>query len=218
MIAANTGAASDESRDCLTALGRARPEFAYVTFGAVDHSPAAFDPEQLRPFAREFYNCFEASQRVDLTVGMMDQIAAAASVTGREFVDAMADDAINCFLEGLGMSREAFEIVVETAFAAGSRATAQGPDCLSPEDITEIFVTVVSKMLGGMTDESAACVREFAGQHPEYMELMALGDFDPESISEEEFAGIASPGLDFFDCLTVAELLPFQALVISMVT
>ena len=218
LIAANAGATSDESRNCLTELGRTRPEFAYVTFGVEGKSATSFDPEQLRPFIGEFYNCFADAERVRLTVHTMDHIAATTPISGRDFLDAMGEDVINCYLEGLGMPREQFEILVETAFAAGTSSTTQGPDCLNIETIAEILVILASKMVGGLTDESAACIRAFGIDHPEFLELMALGDFDPESMTEEEFVQIAVPGLGVFDCFTISELLPVQALVIEMVT
>ena len=37
-------------------------------------------------------------------------------------------------------------------------------------------------------------------------------------MTEAEFVEIAEMGLDVFDCFTISELLPFQALIIDMVT
>ena len=218
VIAANGGAQSDESRNCLTNLGRERPEFAYVTFGVLEYSPTPFEPAQLTSFAKDFYNCFAPDEQVRLTVRVMDEFAATAPMTADDFLTAMGDDAVNCYLEGLGMSREQFGILMETAFAAGTASTTQGPDCLDTEDITEILITLISRMMGELTDETKTCIRDFSVKNPEYLEILALGDFDSASMSEEEFAGIIGRGLDFYDCLTESELLPVQALIIQMVT
>ncbi len=218
IIAANAGAHSDESRSCLTELGRASPEFAYVTFGVEGESTTSFDPEQLRPFIDVFFGCFTTSERVLLTVRTMDHIAATTPISGRDFLDAMGQDVINCYLDELGMPLEQFEILVETAFAAGTSSTTQGPDCLDTETIAEILVILATRMVGELSDESAACLRSFGIEYPEFLDLMAYGDFDPDTMTEEQFVDIAMPGLGVFDCFATSELLFVQTLIIDMVT
>ncbi len=218
VIAANAGAHSDESRNCLTDLGRASPEFAYVTFGVEGESATSFDPEQLRPFINNFMGCFTTSERVLLTVRTMDHIAATTPISGRDFLDAMGEDVVNCYLDKLGMPLEQFEILVETAFAAGTSSAPQGPDCLNTETIAEILVILATRMVGDLSDESAACLRSFGIEHPEFLDLMAFGDFDPETMTEEQFVDISMPGLGVFECFATSELLFVQTLIIDMVT
>ena len=218
LIAANAGAVSEESRGCLTDLGRSDPAFAYATLGVAERSPVPFDPEQLLPFARDFYDCFTTSETVQLTLQILDQVSATAPITGRDFLNAMGDDVINCYLDALGLDRDQFEVIVETTFAAGTASTAQAPDCLTKETLAKILVTITASLVGGLSSESADCVRAFGMEHPEYMELMAIGDFDAASTTEEQFVELAAQGLDVFECLTTSEFLPIQSLIIALVT
>lgn len=218
LIAANAGADSDSSRDCFAALGRANPDLTYITFGVGAEYLASFDPMRIRPFARDFYDCFTDSEMVRFTVRTLDLIAATAPITGRDFLDAMSDDVIKCFTDALGMNREQFEMLVETAFAAGSSSTTAVPDCITNETLIEIVVALSSSLIGGLSDESADCVRAFGAANPEYLALMAAGDYDPATMTEAEFAEVSIRGLDITDCLTATEILAMQALVIELVT
>ena len=218
IVAANAGAHSDESRNCLTDLGLASPEFAYITFGVEGESATSFDPEQLRPFIDDFFGCFTTSERVQLTVRTLDHISSTAPITGQDVLNAMGEDVVKCYLDALGMPLEQFEMAVETAFAAGASSAPQGPDCLNIETIAEILVTLVSRMVGELSDESAGCIRAFGIDFPEYLNLMAFGNLDPESMTEEQFDDILMPGLGVYDCFTTNELLSVQAVIIDMVT
>ena len=218
IIATNAGAHADESRACFTALGRANPELAYINFGVGADYLATFDPERLRPFVKDFYDCFITGEKVRFTVAMMDHIAAVAPVTGQDFLNAMSDDVIDCYLDALGMSLEQFKALMEMAFAAGSASTTEGPDCRDQETLLELIISLFSAVIGGLSDESDRCLREIYTAHPEFVALMAAGDFDPEEMTEEEFVEIATLGVVVFDCLTVAELILMQALIIELVT
>ena len=50
-------------------------------------------------------------------------------------------------------------------------------------------------MIGGLSDESDRCLREIYTANPEFVALMAAGDFDPEEMTEEEFVEIATLGV-----------------------
>ncbi len=218
IIAANAEFTSDESRSCLTDLGRAHPELAYITFGVVGESTVPFDPETLRSFAGDFYNCATASEKINMTLRTLDQMAVLAPVTGSQLLGVMGEDVVNCYLGELSLTREQFEAVVEAAFVGGTATTVQGPDCLTTDTITELVISILSTLFGGMSNESADCIRDFGAEYPEFLDLMAIGNFAQASMTEEEFVELSAPGLKVFDCFTIAELLPIQAFIIEMVT
>ena len=218
IISAKVGAERVETSGCITDLGRASPALAYITFGVLEEYTGTYDPNVLRPFTRDFYECFSVSEKVELTVLILDHIATTASITGRQFLDAMGDDVIDCYTDVLGISRDQFEVVVETTFAAGTASTAQAPDCLTNDTLAEILVTLSVALAGRLSDETVGCLRTFGLENPEYLELMAIGDFDPAAMTEAEFVEIAEVGIDIFDCYTNAEFLPVQLVFIDMMT
>ena len=158
IIATNAGAHADESRACFTALGRANPGLAYISFGVGADYLASFDPESLRPFVDDFYACFTPDEKVRFTVAVMDHMAAVAPLSGEDIIDAMSDDVIECYLDGLGVSRAQFEAIIELAFAAGTATSTEGPDCVTQEALLNMSLAVFSAAIAGLDDESAACI------------------------------------------------------------
>ena len=218
IIATNAGAHADESRACFTSLGRANPGLAYISFGVGADYLASFDPESLRPFVEDFYACFTPDEKVRFTVAVMDHMAAVAPLSGEDIIDAMSDDVIECYLDGLGVSRAQFEVIIELAFAAGTATSTEGPDCVTQETLLNMSLAVFSAAIAGLDDESAACIRAFYGENPGLMDLMVAGNFDMEAMTDADFAELVSPGVDVFNCLDTTALVVVQALIIELVT
>lgn len=227
IIAANAGARNDESRACLIALGRANPEFAYITFGVGDEYLASFDPQKLPSFGRELLGCLTTGETVRFVVPLFELIAAQDPMTGSDFLAVMSEDTISCYLDTFGITREQFEMFIEMGDQSGSDGSGSaeadnvGAECISPDTLLGIFLTIASRAAGGLSDESTRCLAEFATENPEYVDFVMFGGIDPETLTDEEaeqYTFLATGSLLVYACLNVTELLPLQVLVIDLLT
>ena len=73
-----------------------------------------------------------------------------------------------------------------------------------------ILITMLSIQLGGLSEESGDCIKNFAVEHPHFFELTRVGTFDASATSEDEFVEIVEDGLRLYHCMTGDELRAMQ--------
>ena len=106
--------------------------------------------------------------------------------------DALSDDEYNTLLAGT--VHEAFDV---------SDAVA---DCMTDDGYVQAFVTITVTTTGELTDETRACLADFARAHPHYTALINAHAYDPATTAPADLAEIADDGLGTSACMTAEEL------------
>ena len=203
---ARSGLAS-EAHACLLALGREHPD-AVVTILDIEAPEAvAALTAETHNYVVELYNCLTTEERVELTVHMWNEFGTTA-VPASEMMAAFTEDEITCFTDTFGITRDQLEAML--ASRQPGETSPEATPCITEETYTRIIVALLLFHLGGVTEESAACVAAFSAEHPHFLELARVGTFDPDTMDQSQFEEIAADGLLLFDCLTDDELKAMQ--------
>ena len=199
---------SGESHTCLIALGREHPD-AVVTFLGIETPPEAVAAltAETHPYAIELFDCLNTKEKVDLTVHMWAQIGS-YQLSGKELMTAFTEEEITCFTDSFGITRDQLEALI------GSRQPGQtssgATPCLTDETYGRIITTLLSVQFGGISEETGACIMNFAVEHPHFFELTRVGAFDESTMSEDEFSEIVEDGARIYGCMTDDELRALQ--------
>ncbi len=198
-----------ESHTCLLELGREHPD-AVVTILGIETAPEAVAALTVAThnYVVELYQCLTVEEQVQLTVHMWGGELGTYELTPQELMAAFTEEEITCFTDSFGITREQLESLV------GSRqpgqTSSEATPCLTADTYARILIAGLSPQVGGLTDESASCIRAFANEHPHFLEVARVGAFDASSMSESEFAEISADGFQVLDCLTDDELKAIQ--------
>lgn len=203
---ARSGLAAD-AHACLLALGREHPD-AVVTILDIE-APEAVAALAAAPhnYVVELYNCLSTEERVEFTVHMWNEFGTTA-VPASEMMAAFTEDEITCFTDTFGITRDQLEAML--ASRQPGETSPEATPCITEDTYTRIIVALLLFHLGGVSEESAACVATFATEHPHFLDLARVGTFDPEAMDQSRFEEIAADGLLLFDCLTDDELKAMQ--------
>ena len=68
------------------------------------------------------------------------------------------------------------------------------------------FVSICDTTVGDLSEDTKACLTDFAREHPHHTALLNAHAYDPSLVSTEELAKIAQDGLETWDCMTVEEI------------
>ncbi len=197
---------TSDTRACMIRVGRESP-LAVLTGLGMTPPGQTHETSATRPYALEFYNCMTPVEKV----GYLARIQAALDVN-----TAAATDIIGTIPESEAACIQ--EALTDEDYAALQGATAtQGfgmsdsvTDCISQESYVPIFVSVIGSQTGGLSDNSRACITEFAGGHPRYIALVNPTLLDFSSTSVEDLVEIADNGIKMWECFNDEELLRMQ--------
>ena len=210
-IDASAGGWTPETRECMVQVGLEHPDAILVGVG-LPPSAEATTAAAAHPYVLEIYGCLTVDEQVDyllnfqevidaLTTAEHDLIGAIPEADVACIRDALSDDEYTTLLAGT--VHEAFDV---------SDAVA---DCMSDEAYVRSFVTITETTVVGLTDETRACVEEFARGHPHYTALINAHAYDPSTTDPAELAEIASDGLKTWTCMTDEEIQRSQSLSLS---
>ena len=205
---ARAGLAS-AAQSCLLALGREHPD-AVVTILGIEEAPEAVAAlaRETHNYVFELYDCLNTEERVKLVLHMWSELGTYA-VPAEEMMAAFTEEEITCFTEAFGITREQLETVLATR--QPGQSSPEATPCITTETYGRIITAMLGVQVGGLTEESGACVHNFAVEHPHFLEVARVGTFDPSAMSASEFEEIAADGLRLFECLTEDELKEIQA-------
>lgn len=210
-VSASAGGWDKETRECMVAVGLERPDAILVGMG-LSANPTASAATEAHPYIVELYDCLSLEERVtyllnfqevidQLTTAEHDLIGAIPEADVACIRGALSDDEYATLLAGT--VHEAFDV---------SDAVAE---CMSDEAYVQSFVRITETTVGELTDESRACMEQFARDHPHYTALINAHAYDPSEQTAEDLAEIADDGLRTWGCMTPDEIQRSQALTTS---
>ena len=201
-IAAQAGGWSEDTVSCMVQAGLEHPDAILIGLG-VPPSEEASAAAAAHPAFLEFYGCMTVQEKVDYLLGFQevidsmttaehDLIGAIPEADAACIRDALSDEEYNTLLAGT--VHEAFDV---------SDAVA---DCMTDDGYVQAFVTITVTTTGELTDETKACLADFARAHPHYTALINAHAYDPSTVAPADLAEIADDGLGTSACMTAEEL------------
>ncbi len=201
-IAAQAGGWSDDTVACMFQAGLENPTAIMLGLG-VPIEGGAGGAAAAQPTFLAFYDCMSVEEKIDyllafqevidaLTTAEHDLIGAIPEADVTCIRDALSDEEYNTLLEGT--VHEAFDV---------SDAVA---DCMSDEAYVRSFVAISETTSGPLTDETRACLADFAREHPHYTALINAHAYDPSTTDPAELAEVADDGTRTWECMTAEEL------------
>ena len=198
--AAGGGLYSDESYECIADLSLGLPAIIFSRLGLPWEGEAA-NAGQIRQFIIGLYECWTDEERIAYLVGVFDQISAANPIPGSELIGLLPESEVMCVQEQLpGDEYEAFLASnLERGFGD------QLHECFSDDSHARIFIMITNvRSIGGWSDETTACLLDFAGEHPHFVEITTTRD--PASLPPADFTEVARDGLLMLECMNEEEI------------
>ena len=197
---------TSDTRACMIRVGRESP-LAVLTGLGMTPPGQIHETSATRPYALEFYNCMTPVEKV----GYLARIQAALDVNTSaeaDIIGVIPESEAACIKEALTDEDYATLLgsTAAQAFGIADSVTA----CISKESYVPIFVSVIGSQTGGLSDNSRACITEFASGHPRYVALVNPTLLDFSSTSIEDLVEIADNGIKVWECFTDEELLRMQ--------
>ena len=201
-VEAQAGGWTDDTRTCMIEVGLEHPD-AFMTGMGLRASEDATAAAATHPYLVEIYNCMTLDEQVAyllnfqevidvLTTAEKDLIGAIPEADVTCIRDALTDDEYEALLSGT--VHEAFDV---------SDAVA---GCMSDDAYVQSFVSISDTTIGDLSEDTKACLTEFAREHPHYTALLNAHAYDPSKVSNEDLAELAQDGLKTWACMTVDEI------------
>ena len=197
---------TSDTRACMIRVGRESP-LAVLTGLGMTPPGQIHETSATRPYALEFYNCMTPVEKV----GYLARIQAALNVNtsaATDIIGMIPESEAACIQEAL--TDEDYAKLLGSTATEGFGISDSVTACISEESYVPIFVSVIGSQTGGLSDNSRACITEFAGEHPRYIALVNPASFDPSSTSVEDLVEIGDNGIKMWECFTDEELLRMQ--------
>ena len=197
---------TSDTRACMIGVGRESP-LAVLTGLGMTPPGQVHETTETRPYALEFYNCMTPVEKV----GYLARIQAALDVNTSAAVDIIGmipESEAACIQEAL--TDEDYATLLDSTAAGAFGISDSVTACIPPESYVPIFVSVIGSQTGGLSDNSQACITEFASGHPDYVALVNPTLLDFSSTSVEDLVEIADNGVKVWECLTDEEILRMQ--------
>ncbi len=218
VLDAQAGGRSEATRGCLADLARERPELLplhlRLEMGYFDSS----DAQRFHDTTLAMYACFDDAEKVEYAIRLWERVAAYAPLSGRSFVEVLAADEVSCLRDALpGGGFEA--LAGTTSMVAGDGVPAGAAGCFGTDTHERIFLKVTSERVGGMQGTTRACLQRFAGEHRDYVRLIAAAETGTVPVAafgagapQDAVIDLARDGWRLFDCFNDEELLRYQLL------
>ena len=197
---------TSDTRACMIRVSRESP-LAVLTGLGMTPPGQVQETSATRPYALEFYNCMNPVEKV----GYLARIQAALDVNtsaDADIIGMIPESEAACIQEAL--TDEEYAALLGSTATGAFGISASVAACISQESYVPIFVSVIASQTGGLSDNSRACITEFAGEHPRYIALVNPTSFDPSSTSIEDLVEIADNGVRMWECFTDEEILRMQ--------
>ena len=197
---------TSDTRSCMFAVGRESPLAVLTGLGMV---PPGQDvgPVETRPYALEFYNCMTPLEKVQYLARVQAALDVNTSAE-RDIIGVIPESEAVCVQEALADEEYA---ALLGATAVGAFTTSDSvSDCISEASYVPIFVSVIGSQTGGLSDNSEACITEFATEHPRYIALIDPTSLDLTLTSPADLVEIADNGIKMWKCFTDEELLRME--------
>ena len=201
---AAAGGRSEESRLCVIDLSLEHPDVIYARLGLEWTGEPVTDPAETQTVMFDFLDCLTDAEKADWLLGIFSAVDALSPITGADLIALLPESEAACVQNTLsGADYEAMKAATPLAAAGIGLGAAT---CLTNESVSAFTVAATAPPLGGLSDESAACVREFTLARPTYLQVVASYLQDPSTLTPEQFAETAAGGFEMLDCLNEDEL------------
>ncbi len=197
---------TSDTRACMIRVGRESP-LAVLTGLGMTPPGQIHETSATRPYALEFYNCMTPVEKV----GYLARIQAALDVNtsaATDIVGMIPESEAACIQEAL--TDEDYAALLGSTATQGFGMSDSVTACISQESYVPIFASVIGSQTGGLSDNSRACITEFASGHPRYVALVNPTLLDFSSTSVEDLVEIADNGIKMWECFNDEELLRMQ--------
>ncbi len=204
-LSVTVGGHTDESLACITDLALAHPGLIYARLGLEWTGEGTYEEAETGNIIQGFYDCMTEDERAASLKNLYAAIDAASPLTGEDLVALLPESEAACVRDTLSEEEYGALLGATPLRAAGLGAGAA--ECLSLDSVAAFFVSASDAGLGGLSDESGACIDDFVRARPAYVPVFAsyLGD-DSSPFSAAEFIEVAQGGLEVFECLNEDEL------------
>ena len=196
-LSATVGGHTDESLACMTDLALAHPGLIYARLGLEWTGEGTYQEAETGNIIQGFYDCMTEDERAAALKNLYASIDAASPLTGEDLVALLPESEAACVRDTL--SEEDYGALLSATPLRAAGLGAGAAECLSLDSVSAFFVTASDAGIGGLSDESAACIDDFVRANPAYVTVFAsyLGD-DSSPFSAAEFAG---QGVEALACL-----------------
>ncbi len=211
LMGTTLGGWSDDALTCVTDVSGTHPEMIFLAMGVTEQVGADAHAGDIHAVLLDMYTCLDTREQAAFQVAMMANSLQAAPFSGQDFLDFIPDSEVECLQANL--PGPVFAMIASAPSVAGGELSSAPPElieCISPESLGLLPIEIMSRGIGASSDESHACVIDFAAEHAHYIELVQRFSENAESLSPEEFNEIAEDGFELFSCLTDEELAMFQ--------
>ncbi len=198
----------EETRACITEVGRRHPNAIYVRLGLAYQGDSADDASETNLYNIQVYECMSNEEKHEFTLALWTGVDRNSQATGADVVGLLSEEELACVMGDLS-AEEMAAVATSTPLQAVTIAN-KVIHCIDPETNVEIFVKGLEWGLGDFSDESEECLREFAKEQPEYMALVQSGIENMMAMDSDEFVAITDAGLGQYDCMTDEELETLQ--------
>ena len=207
-LGAQAGGWSTETRDCIINYGLEHPDAILVRMGVDWGGAEGGEASETLDYNVLIYNCQSSAEKQMYTIALWAGIDRTSTATGADIVDLLSEEELACVQRDLSPD-QLQAIYVSTPLVAITIGNEAG-HCLQEETNHNILVQGIHWGLGGISDQSQACIVEFIEDHPPYLALIQSGLENMAAMDPDEFIAIADTGTGTYACMTDDELARVQ--------
>ena len=204
LLDGNYGWIDPEARACKLPIVRANPDMMRVRFAALRSEMGTIDAGSLLDSEREAFDCLPPAHQAEVLVRLTRRLDAGDAFTGRDIVELLSADEAACIRERAGEAQ--FDALLNATAIEVFGSAAELLDCLSLEGQTAIFAAVTASRVGGLSEDSLACIRGIAAGSPGILAL-GFGTLDVAQLGESDIVQLGADADRIFRCLDEEELL-----------
>ena len=208
MIDYQVGGWTPETRACMIAVGKEHPN-AILTGLGMAQGQTGSEAAEAHPYLLELQGCMTPKERVDFLISFQSTVDARTSGE-QDIVAVIPASEAECLRENL--TQEQYDQLLSgTVFEAFGLSDAV-EECISEESHVAILVSITASLIGGLSDDSAACATHFAMDHPHYTAMVHPDTYDTDAMTPEDLIEIADDGLRLWSCFNEDEFQRMQAI------
>ena len=201
-VEAQAGGWSADTRGCMIAVGLEHPD-AFMTGMGLSPSQDATAAAATHPYLVEIYNCMTLDEQVTYLLNFQEVIDVMTTAE-KDLIGAIPEADVACIRDALTDAE--YETLISGTVHEAFDVSDAVAGCMSDDAYVQSFVSISDTTIGDLSDDTKACLTEFAREHPHYTALLNAHAYDPSAVSTEDLAEIAQDGLKTWACMTVEEI------------
>ena len=207
------GGRSQDTRTCLVDLSLEHPDLVYNQLRLEWKGEQVSPTSERHTYILQYWNCLTDAESAELIYRVNAVTDRASPLTGSDLVALLPESEAACIREVL--SKEQIDALLDATPLEAVRIGAPAAACLSPESIASGFLAAAEIVVGGLTEGSANCIREYVLEHPTFLPLFSADPTDALEMSPSATRTIAEGNRAIFGCYTDDELVRAQDLALA---